>query len=57
MTRRGYRRTAIPGGGLRELILITVCVEDVIDDAVNNNTKVLKDSIYLISKYTRKPEW
>ena len=55
--RRGYRRTAIPGGGLRELILITVCVKDVIDDAVNNNTKVLKDSIYLISKYTRKPEW
>jgi hypothetical protein len=56
--RRGYRRASIPNGGIRELILITVCVKDVINDAISDKTKkVSEDSIYLISKYTRKPEW
>ena len=55
--RRGYRRSSIPGGGLRELIVITVCVNDIVNDAINNKTKVLDESIYLIKKYTRKTEW
>lgn len=54
--RRGYRRAPITGG-IRELILITVCVKCVIDDALNNGQKVLNKSISLITKYTRKPEW
>lgn len=54
--RRGYRRSPIPGG-TRELILITVSVKDVIEDAINKKTKVLNDSIYLIKKYTRKVDW
>ena len=56
--RRGYRRAPITGGiRERELILITVCVKCVIDDALNNGDKVLKKSISLIEKYTRKHEW
>jgi len=55
--RRGYRRAPITGG-TRELILITVCVKDVINDAISNKSrKVLEDSIYLIKKYTRKSDW
>ena len=53
---KGYRRAPITGG-IRELILITVCVTDVIDDALNNGDKVLKKSISLIEKYTRKSQW
>lgn len=53
---KGYRRAPITGG-IRELILITVCVKCVIDDALNNGQKVLNKSISLITKYTRKSEW
>jgi len=54
--RNGYRRARIENG-VRELIIITVCVTDVINDAIRNGDKVLNDSIHLISKYTRKPSW
>ena len=50
--RRGYRRS-----GDRELILITVCVKDVINDALRGTTQVLDKATYLIKKYTRKLEW
>lgn len=50
--RRGYRRS-----GLRELIIITVSVKDVIDDAINSKRVVLNDSVKLIEKYTRKENW
>ncbi len=54
--RNGYRR-ARTETGIRELIVITVCVTDVINDAIKNTNTVLNDTINLISKYTRKPSW
>ena len=54
--RNGYRR-ARTETGIRELIVITVCVTDVINDAIKNTNIVLNDAINLISKYTRKPSW
>lgn len=50
--RNGYRRS-----GDRELIIITVCVKDVINDAIDNNDKVLTKTIQLVDKYTRKVSW
>jgi UDP-N-acetylmuramyl pentapeptide synthase len=32
-------------------------VKDIIDDSINGSRKVLKDSIKLIEKYTRKSNW
>jgi hypothetical protein len=57
--RNGYRRSTLGSGGVRELILITVCVKDVIEDALSDgkSRKVREKSIYLIEKYTRKPGW
>jgi hypothetical protein len=56
----------IPGGYRRdfdevsnsylELIVITVSVEDAINDVTNNKRKVLDDSINLINKYTMRWE-
>jgi hypothetical protein len=54
--RNGYRRSRIDTG-FRELIIITVCVTDIIEDSLTGSKKVLNDSINLIEKYTRKPEW
>ena len=54
--RNGYRRARIDTG-FRELIIITVCVTDLINDTLSGTNKVLNDSINLIEKYTRKPEW
>ena len=54
--RNGYRRARIDTG-FRELIIITVCVTDLINDALNNDSIVLTKSISLIEKYTRKSEW
>lgn len=54
--RNGYRRSPIESG-FRELILITVCVTDLIEDALTGSRTVIDTSINLISKYTRKPEW
>jgi hypothetical protein len=50
--RNGYRRSSD-----RELIIITVCVKDVINDAIDNNDKVLTKTIQLVDKYTRKVSW
>jgi hypothetical protein len=50
--RNGYRRS-----GENELLIITVCVRDLINDAINNDSVVLSRSISLIEKYTRKPDW
>ena len=47
--RNGYRRS-----GEKELIIITVSVNDVIRDIISGGKKVLNDSISLIKKYTRK---
>ena len=57
--RNGYRRAPLRPSGTRELIIITVCVKDVIEDATSstNRRKVLSDSTKLIEKYTRKKEW
>jgi hypothetical protein len=55
--RNGLRRARNPEGGYRELIIITVCVEDVINYALDSTDKVLKKSIDLITKYTRKESW
>jgi hypothetical protein len=50
--RNGYRRS-----GENELLIITVCVKDLINDAINDDNTILVKSIRLIEKYTRKPEW
>lgn len=50
--RNGYRRS-----GENELLIITVCVRDLINDAINNDSIILSRSISLIEKYTRKPDW
>lgn len=55
--RRGYRRANLPTGGFRELIVITVNVKQVINDALTGSDKVLQKSVSLIGKYTRKPKW
>jgi hypothetical protein len=57
--RNGYRRAKIDTEEkkYRELIIITVSVKDIIDDSINGSRKVLKDSIKLIEKYTRKSNW
>ena len=56
-----FKVTIVPPGGYRrsddkELIIITVCVEDVINDAIDKTNKVLDKSIQLVEKYTRRWE-
>ncbi|NBX78532.1 hypothetical protein EBQ93_04150 [bacterium] len=55
--RNGFRRSPKGDGTFRELLIITVSVKDVIDDALNSGSKVLTKSIELIDKYTRKESW
>lgn len=58
------KTTIFPSGGYRrrenspnELIVIGVCVQDIIDDALNNTSKVLSESINIIHEHTRRKNW
>jgi hypothetical protein len=56
---RNIDRTTVPRQGFRttgdkEILIIVVCVKDVIIDAIFNKGKVLKKSVNLISKYSRR---